>query len=236
MSLIPGSLQTAASLAAAGYETVVAAGAGSDAQLFSQVFEQSPIYLRNGIAASAPGGVIALANPQFLPTGFARFRPVPGASLLRNECAQYPMANQAIAGNAMIALPVNFSMEMICPSTPGTVPYANRSPIIQGLIASLKQHNASGGLYSVYTPAFPYENGVLLDFRDVTPADLKQAQAVFQLDFFFPLITVADALAAEGALYQTLTAGAAIHGQPNFSTGAVNPPLPSGALTPPTIQ
>jgi len=228
--------QQIAGLLAAGYESLIAAGAGSAASQFANYYETSPIYLLNGIAANVKGGILALANPQLLPTGFARFRPVPGASLMRAQCAQYPMANQAIAGNAMIALPVNLSMEMICPATAITVPYMNKGAIITALVASLKQHQVLGGIYSVYTPSFTYDAGVLLDFRDVTPADMKQVQAVFQLDFYFPLITVADALAAQGALYRTITSGAAISGTPSFSTGATNPSLPSGALTPPTIQ
>jgi hypothetical protein len=236
MSVPAQILQGIAGAGAAGYETLASAGAGSAAVEFSQVYEQSPIYLLNGIASQVSGGIMALANPQLLPSGFAWFRPVAGASLLRNRCAEYPMANQAIAGNAMIAMPVTVSMEMICPASQATVAYGNKNAIITALVASLKQHNATGGLYGVYTPAFTYQNGVMLDFRDVTTADMKQVQAVFQLDFFFPLITVADAQAAQGALYRTITSGAAMNGQPSFSTGATNPSLPSGALTPPTIQ
>lgn len=210
-------------------------GASSDAQQFSQTYEQSPIVLQGGIAASMPGGILALNNPQFLPTGFAWFKPAGGASLLRNEVAQYPMANQAAAGNATIAQPIPVSMLMMCPANPSTVAYNNKSAIISALIASLKQHNATGGTYSVYTPAYPYSNGVMLDFRDVTSANSQQAQEVFQLDFLFLLLTVADAQAAQASLYQAIDGGYAINGQPSFSTGATSP-LPNGALTPPTIS
>jgi hypothetical protein len=174
---------------------------------FSQQYEQSPIILVNGIAAQMSGGVVALNSPALLPTGFASFRPVSGASLLKNDCSQYPMANQAVAGNAMIAQPIPVSIEMICPANPSTVSYSNKSAIIEALVATLKQHNATGGSYNVYTPAFPYTNGVMLDFRDVTPGDTKQKQEVFSLDFLFLLITVAQAQAAQSALLQSITNG-----------------------------
>ena len=174
---------------------------------FSQQYEQSPIILVGGIAAQMAGGVVALNNPQFLPTGFASFRPVPGASLLRNDCSQYPMANQAVAGNAMIAKPIPVSIEMICPATAETVPYSNKSAIIEALVETLKQHNATGGTYNVYTPAYPYTSGVMLDFRDVTAGDSKQVQEVFSLDFLFLLITVAQAQTAQSQLLQSITNG-----------------------------
>lgn len=204
--------------------SAVSAGIGASAP-FAAVYTQSPIYLVNGIAAQMSGGVLALNAPSLLPTGFAQFKPVPGASLLKNECAQYPMANQAVAGNAMIAQPVQISIEMICPANSATVAYKAKSAIITALVTSLAQHNASGGVYTVYTPAYCYENCVMLDFRDVTPADIKQAQAVFVLDFYKPLISVADAQAAQSSLLQTLGSGAAISGSPSWSTGATNPTL-----------
>lgn len=180
---------------------------GGNAAQFSQTYEQSPIILLGGIAAQMSGGMIALNSSQFLPAGFASFRPVSGASLLRNDCSQYPMANQAVAGNAMIAKPIPVSIEMICPANPSTVSYNNKSSIIEALVATLKQHNATGGYYNVYTPAYPYTNGVMLDFRDVTPGDTKQVQEVFSLDFLFLLITVAQAQAAQSSLLQSITNG-----------------------------
>lgn len=247
MSIV-SAIQDVAGLASGVYETLVAAGASGASAQFSAVYTQSPIYLVNGIAAGAPGGILSLSAPSLLPKGFAQFRPVSGASLLKNECAQYPMGNQAVAGNAMIAQPTRISIEMVCPANAATVSYGGKSAIISALIASLKQHNASGGVYTVYTPAFTWNNSVMLDFRDVTPADIRQTQAVFVLDFFNPLITVADAQAAQGSLYQALTNGVPIIGQPSFSTGSTSPSAlanlpvpdltapPNISLTPATIQ
>lgn len=233
-------LQTAAGLAADTYETLVAAGAVGAPADFAAIYTVSPIYLVNGVAASMSGGTLAMANPSLLPTGFATFKPMPGGSLLKAECAEYPMANQAIAGNAIIQLPTRLSMLMICPATANGTPYENKYSVIQALVTTLTQHNAMGGVYIAYTPAFTYENGILTDFRDVTDASIKQAQAMFELDFYFPLITIASAQAAQGSLYQTITNGTPVVGQPSFSTGATSPQLANvnttPDLTPPTIQ
>lgn len=232
---LESALQTAAGLAAGAYETLVAAGSQGASAGFAAIYTVSPIYLLNGVAASMPGGILAFADTSLLPTGFATFRPLAGSSLLKAECAQYPMANQAVAGNAIIQLPTNLSMQMVCPAMANGVPYENKSSVIAALVATLIQHNAMGGLYDVYTPAFPYSNGILLDFRDVTDANIKQAQAMFELDFFFPLITLAAAQAAEGSLYQAITSGVPIVGQPSFSTGTpTSSAVPN--LAPPTIQ
>lgn len=237
---IESAIQTAAGLAADAYETRVAAGAVGASADFAAIYQTSPIYLVNGVAQSMSGGTLAMADT--LPTGFATFKPMPGGSLLKSECAQYPMANQAVAGNAIIQLPTNLSMLMVCPATATGTPYESKFSVIQALVATLLQHNSLGGVYTVYTPAFTWESGILLDVRDVTDANLKQAQAMFEFDFFFPLITIASAQAAKGSLYQTITGGLPIVGQPSFSTGATSPtmanvPAPDfDSLTPPTIQ
>lgn len=206
---------------------------------FEDLYQTNPIVLTGGIAANQPGGVISILD--LLVDGFASFKPVTGASLLKNQCATYPFANQAVAGNALIADPLTLQMQMICPasSAPDGVGYLSKQSIMTALVASLNQHNAQGGLYTVFTPSFVYNDGVLLDLRDVTSDDMKQKQVIYQWDLYFPLLTLAAAAAAQGSLYQKLDSGATIVGQPSFSTGATNPSSmqqPQSVLTPPTIQ
>lgn len=204
---------------------------------FQSQFQDSPITLSGGIATNQGGGVLAVSS--LLPAKFASFKPVTGASLLKNQCATYPFANQAVAGNALIAEPLTLSMQMVCPATGDNVGYLSKSSVMSSLVASLKQHNSQGGLYTVFTPAFTYPDGVLLDVRDVTSDDMKQKQVVYQWDFYFPLLTLAAAQAAQSALMQALTNGTPITGQPSWSTGAADPSQlqqPASALTPPTIQ
>lgn len=204
---------------------------------FESQFQVSPITLSGGIAAQQSGGVLGIAS--LLPQNFATFKSVQGASLLKNQCATYPFANSRVAGNALIADPLTLSMQMICPASGDGVGYLAKSSVISSLVSSLNQHNSQGGLYTVYTPAFTYPDGVLLDIRDVTPDDQKQKQVVYQWDFYFPLLTLAAAQAAQSALMQTLTNGTPITGTPSWSTGATDPSQlsqPASALTPATIQ
>lgn len=205
---------------------------------FEDLYQTYPIVLTGGIAEQQQGGVISVGD--LLVDGFASFKPVTGASLLKNQCATYPFANQTVAGNALIADPVTLSMHMICPASTldSGVSYLTKQSIISSLVSSLQQHNSQGGLYTVFTPSFIYADGVLVDLRDVTSDDMKQKQVVYQWDFFFPLLTLAAAQAAQSSLMQTLTDGTPITGQPSWSTGAVDPSELQGpvALTPATIQ
>lgn len=223
-----------AAVAAISYlESQQSAGAAQ----FRATYETSPIYLANGIAQGSSGGVMPFTSLLPASRGFAFFKPIPGASLLKNRCATYPMFNQVVAGNAMVADGVPLSVRMDCPAN-ASFPYLQKSAAIQALVSSLKQHNALGGIYSVYTPALLYQNGVMLDLRDITGGDSKQAQVSFQIDFFFPLISIADALAAQSTFLQVLGSGAAINGSPSWSTGAQSsvPSVPSSTLTPTTVQ
>lgn len=205
---------------------------------FEDLYQTNPIVLTGGIAENQPGGVISVLD--LLVDQFASFKPVTGASLLKNQCATYPFANQAVAGNALMAEPLTLSMQMVCPASTldSGVGYLTKQSIISSLVSSLQQHNAQGGLYTVFTPSYIYNDGVLMDLRDVTSDDLKQKQVVYQWDFFFPLLTLAAAQAAQSGLMQTLTDGTPVTGTPSWSTGAVDPSelQGPGALTPPTIQ
>jgi hypothetical protein len=102
-------------------------------------FQCTPILLTRGITTNIPGGIlpiIALTDAASLVTGllsggaagnlkpddfFAQYMPVPGATLLNQQVATYPMANQAIAANAVIAQPLSISMMMTCSARPGSL-------------------------------------------------------------------------------------------------------------------
>lgn len=119
----------------------MSSSAARDAWAFA--FQCSPILLTRGIATGIVSGVqsgvlpiIALTDAASLATGiltgglagninpddfFASYYPMPGATLLAQQVATYPMANQAIAANAVIAQPLNVSMMMCCPVRPGSL-------------------------------------------------------------------------------------------------------------------
>lgn len=104
---------------------------------FALATEISPILLTRGIATNLPGGIlpiVALTDASSViaaslttnPLGgslnfdnfFAHWYVMPGGTLINQQAATYPFANQAVAANAVIANPNNVSMMMIAPAQP----------------------------------------------------------------------------------------------------------------------
>jgi hypothetical protein len=203
-------------------------------------YELSPIIFCNGIAASLPGGklpIISITESDNFPSGitgaggplnpsdyFAHFVPLPGGTLGDNQLGNYPFANQAVAGNAIIAQPLAVSMLMICPARAG---YADAQGRMMALVSAFNQHDALGGSYVIVTPKYPYTNLVRLRMVDVSTAESKQAQNSYQLDFIQPLLTLEQAQAAQSSLMSKLSSGAPIQGQPSYSGAATNVGQPS---------
>jgi hypothetical protein len=203
-------------------------------------YELSPIIFCGGIAAGIVNGklpIISITESDNFPSGitgssgplnpsdyFAHFLPLPGGTLLDNQLGNYPFANQAVAGNAIIAQPLVVSMLMICPARAG---YADAQGRMTALQSAFAQHGALGGTYSVVTPKFIYTNLILLRVPDVSTAESKQAQNSYQLDFIQPLLTLEQAQAAQSSLMSKLSSGAPIQGQPSYSGAATNVGQPS---------
>lgn len=199
-------------------------------------FELSPIILTNGLFNAFPGRmmpVIAVTEALNLPLGalgggslsldkaFAHFMTLSGTSLVDQDIARVPFANQAVAANAVIRLPLQVSLVMLCPvQTPFGM--FSRLPIMMALTEVFNQHNNAGGTYIVATPSRIYTNCVMRSMRDVSTQMTKQPQNAWQIDFEQPLITLEDAEQAENGLFGMLTAGLPVSG---------NPPLPSGLAT-----
>jgi hypothetical protein len=221
---------------------------------FTLAFELSPIILVSGGASLIPGGmlpIMAITEAINLPLGllsggsdistndfFAHYSPLPGASMIDQDIAQYPFANQTVAANAVVTKPLQVSFEMIVPAK-GTIGYFAKLPIMMALQAALEYHNSHGGVYTLLTPSFIYTNCVMLSMRDTSTAATKQVQNTWQLDFIKPLLTVNDAQAAEGSLnglMQQLNNGTQVSGQPltaglQSTAGSGLPATPS-AVTP----
>jgi|SRR5580700_1011465 hypothetical protein len=183
-------------------------GTGSAASQWAKQYQGAPIMLAGGTGiapGSSPANDIPITTytEQNGPSGIA-YRPMPGASLLKNQPSTYPFANQAVAANAIIQQPVNLSMEMTCPVPPGGSWQAKTS-MFNSLVQTLKQHINLGGLFNVATPAFTYTNGMLLDFRDVGQGESRNPQYKFQLDFYFPLITLDQAQQVLNTLLNNLS-------------------------------
>lgn len=199
---------------------------------FRLSFQLSPIILTNGIATFMPGGMLpiiliteALSFVEGILSGgedldlddfFANFQPLPGSSLVSQTFGKYPFANQVVAANSVIRLPLRISLRMICPAR-GPGGYANKLATLTALQASLRLHNASGGTYTIATPSAFYTNCLMLDMTDASQGASAQAQNAWQLDFEQPLLTLQDALQAQGNLLSRISAGLPIGGAPAWS-------------------
>lgn len=203
------------------------------ATAYDLAFQVSPIILVGGIAANALGGmlpIIALTGQTVsaiqgaLSSGslstddfFARFVPVPGSTLVSQQVATFPFANQQVAANSTIQNPLAISLRMIAP-VKDTAGYLTKLAIWTALQTSIVAHNAAGGTYIVATPACIYSNCLLLDVVDVTGGGTKQQQIEYQWNFTRPLITGQQATTAYNSLMSKLSGG-----------GQVTPPTAAGS-------
>jgi hypothetical protein len=188
---------------------------------YELAYVKSPIILTNGIAAFTGGmlPIIALTEALNFTEGllsggdnirlndfFANFEPLPGSSLISNKIGMYPLANQNVAANAIIAEPLSISMSMMVPVREDGG-YATKLATMMALQAALAQHNNSGGTYTIATPVFFYTNCVMTGMRDVSSKVTKQAQWNWQLDFIQPLLTLEQATTALNGMMSKITSG-----------------------------
>ena len=196
--------------------------AASAAQLaFQLTYQISPLLLAGGIASGIPGGllpIVALSQaPNFiegllggsnlasLDDYLLQFKPLQGGTLIDQKIGMYPFANQQTAANAIIREPLTISMLMVISAKPFIGGYLTKAVVMAALIATLGQHNNSGGLYTVATPVFIYTNLVMLSMRDVSRNDSHQPQNAYQLDFIQPLVTLQQAAQAQQQLNSTMS-------------------------------
>jgi hypothetical protein len=167
-------------------------------------YEISPIILSNGLAGGIPGTLLPIIaiteaanfgfsilngkNPLKLNSFFGHFRPLPGASLIDNDLATYPFANQQYAANAVIAKPLKISMLMNCPANTNGG-YVSKMITFTALKYALDQHIQSGGTFIVATPSYVYLNCILVRLTDVSRPDSQQPQNAWQFDFEQPLVS-----------------------------------------------
>ena len=200
---------------------------------FALSYSVCPIYLTNGTASGLAGGTVPITeylqgadyssllsagNDSSLDDFFAHFIPLSGGRLVNQAIGEYPFANQATAANAVIRLPINITLMMVCgPKKSGDL--TNRQAVLSALKTALDQHNNSGGTYSVNTPAYLYTDCVLRELTDVSSGVSHNAQIQWQWVFEKPLITLQDANAAQNNLMGKLSSGGLVKAD---ASGGIN--------------
>lgn len=190
--------------------------------VFKLGYQISPVILTDGIAQAIPGGmlpIVTLTEGINLITGlisgggslnldnfFAHWRPIPGATLVRQDVGNYPFANQAVAANATIQQPTNVSMLMACPAK-GSGAFAKKLMTMQSMFAAINLHNTSGGSYTIATPSGFITGCLLRQVTDITEGSPGQPQSLWRWDFEKPLISAAQAQQTLSALMSKLDSG-----------------------------
>lgn len=193
-----------------------------------------PIMLLTQSADFADGILSGATTDLSLDDYFAQYEPLPGGTLADYQFGVYPFANQSVAANAVIQQPLAFSMLMVCP-VKGNENWLSHLDVMTALQSAIAQHASLGGTYTVATPKQIYTNCLLTKLTDVTSGDSKQPQAMWQWDFFQPLLTLSQAAQALNALLGKMSSGTQILGQPSLSGGSPTVGAPYSLATPPTI-
>jgi hypothetical protein len=214
-------------------------------------FQYSPIIMTGGSFTSIIGGalpVMAITEMLSLPLGllggggpstdkfFANYRPLPGATVVDQDIAHYPFANQKIAANAVIQQPAQISYIMEAPAQErfGMI---TKLAIMETLIAAFNAHNQAGGTYICATPSHIYINCVMKAMRDASAGATIQPQYAWQLDFEQPLVASSDAGAVQNGLMSLLSSGAPVPSNPSSIgwSGAAATALQPSIATPSVI-
>lgn len=181
-------------------------------------YQICPIVLTGGIASQVPGGMLPII--QFLPTetmgdevtreGFPRFptnldnafgafNVLPGGTLVSQQIAKYPFANQSVAANATIREPLTISVIMDAPMR-GADAWAKKHMVMTNLKGVLDTHNHRGGTYTVYTPAYMYEFLIMTSLTDNSRGNNSLPQNAWRFEFEKPLVALAELAGAQNNL------------------------------------
>lgn len=190
-------------------------------------YQVSPIMLVGGVAgtgmlplvnvlssANYRQGLLSPSSQQDSSSFFGQFRVMPGHTLIENEAAMYPVANQTVAANAIIANPLKLSVEMLVPANSRTT-VANKLSLMTSLKSTLDTHTAKGGWYNVATPSYIYQGCLLLNLQDSTDDDSgSQVQVRWVWSFVQPLLTVKAAEAAQNQFMAKISSSTRNTGDP----------------------
>lgn len=219
--------------------------------LYKLGLQCSPIILTQGVATLIPGqmlpiiaitealnlvdGLLSGMNVADLDKILCHYEPNPGTELIKQDVATYPFANQQVAANSVIAQPKRISMQMKCPAREDGALFFKLG-ILTALQKVLETHNASGGLYTIVTPAKIYTSCIMVSMTCNDGAETKQSQYAWQMEFTQPLISSADASSAQSNLMSKLSGGTQVttptwSGTATAAANATGIQLPSGSTS-----
>ncbi|MHA1063412.1 hypothetical protein ACR9GP_05820 [Enterobacter ludwigii] len=190
---------------------------------FKLAFEISPIILVDGIASQVPGGAIPIAvfteglsmtygqlvSGSDMATFTTRFYPMAGTSMIAQEIGTYPFYDMATAANSVVRMPNRIAMQMVRPANAENAPYPEKIVTFTALKTALDYHNASGGSYTVLTPACVYTGCLMRSLIDVSgfSDENKQVQHTWCLEFEQPLLQLSQLEQVMGNMMQKFNDG-----------------------------
>jgi hypothetical protein len=202
-------------------------------------FQVCPIILSGGVAINTSSGMLPIAtlfssgdgtnslglpfNINDLDDAFGAFNVLPGGTLVSQQIAKYPFANQSVAANATIREPLTISLIMDSPMR-GVSAFPYKQMIFSALKATLDDHNNKGGTYIVYTPAYMYTDLIMTSMTDNSRSNNSLPQNAWRFDFEKPLVALADLQGAQNQLMSKISNGNPTDGsQTGPQVGTINP-------------
>jgi len=191
-------------------------------------FQVNPIILSGGAAAQLSGGMLPMGallgmsfgnsggggktalglpySPSDLDDAFGAFNVLPGGTLVQQTIAKYPFANQFVAANATIREPLTISVIMDAPAR-GKNALVTKQAIMTSLKATLDNHNAAGGTYTVVTPGYVYMDLIMTSLTDNSRGNNSLPQNAWRFDFEKPLVSLTELQNAQNLLMSKITNG-----------------------------
>lgn len=188
---------------------------------WKRLFQVAPIVLVNGIAnrtsqnmlsflaLAMPGIFIDPTNASYtdLDNAFGAFNVYPGGTLCAQTVPMYPLADMTMAANAIVRDPNQISLIWETPMR-GQNAWSNKLTTFINLKMMLDTHNNSGGLYYIMTPAYFYDNCILVALTDNSRAGNSLPQNAWRFDFIRPQIVQQDqAFSSQSRLMQKISGG-----------------------------
>ena len=182
-------------------------------------YQVCPIILTGGIAINIPGAMLPILslfsgtgttglglpfNIDDLDDAFGAFNVLPGGTLVNQQIAKYPFANQNVAANATIREPLTLSVIMDAPMR-GPNAWFVKQMVMTALKFTLDTHNNAGGTYTVITPAYMYDNMIMTSLTDNSRGNNSLPQNAWRFDFERPLVALSDLAGAQNQLMSKIS-------------------------------